>query len=215
MGTFPTVNLPGGTDKTFKTIQLSPAGLLSLASLIQAPPPSGGTTGWRMGTSPGPLGVGAIGAADTLYLYPFIILQPISFTGGKLFVTTGGASSACKSGIWANSLVSNRPVGAPLFADNTGVATTSSGVEANVAFGNGSLTPGFYWMGTKSKATLPTMLALIGNGIMGYMMGAKTSALAYGLSIADTYTNNLATLAEGASFTEGSFAIPHVHLVSA
>jgi hypothetical protein len=76
---------------------------------------------------------------------------------------TGGAGSAIKVGIRANDTTNgangNKPSGAPLIADNTGVATTANNTTLTLCTG-GTLGPGVYWMGVKATGTLPTMYCL-------------------------------------------------------
>lgn len=152
-----------------------------------------------------------VSAADTLYFFPFQIEQPITFTSVLMRVATGGAGSSAKGGIWASSAISQRPLGVPLYADNTGVATTTSTTNVTVAIA-GTLNPGFYWYGSKYTGTLPAMQAVGASGAppvahwrwMGVPAASATfPSLVFGISIADTYSNNITAtnLAEGASFT--------------
>jgi hypothetical protein len=127
-------------------------------------------------------------------------------------VITGGAGSAIKVGIWANDTSlganGNKPSGACLIADNTGVATTANNTTVIPAFG-GTLMPGFYWMGIKATGTLPTVYC-VNESEFGWLMGGDggLSALTnIGYSIADTYSNNMPTLAAGAAFTDVTTAI--------
>ena len=145
----------------------------------------------------------AVGAADLIYFYPFRIPRRVTIIGGNAYVVTGGAGSAMKAALYANSPISSRPVGAPLVRDNTGVATATSATRVSLAFGVYTLRPGFYWAGAKWQATLPTMQT-IGTAWQGlnYYMGAPT---ANGLNIAmytfaDAYANAMPVLAEGAAF---------------
>ena len=73
-----------------------------------------------------PATASAITAIDIIYFYPFVMPRSITFTNGLARVQTGGAGSSMKMGVWANSTISNRPLGAPLYKDDTGVATTAS-----------------------------------------------------------------------------------------
>lgn len=153
----------------------------------------------------------AVAAIDTIYFYPFVLPAPISFTSGSMRVATGGAGSAVKAGIWANSPVSNRPLGAPLYTDNTGVATTGAGVVA-IALGSGSLEAGvMYWWGSKFTGTLPSMNSLASQEtttafFAGLASSAGIGAAAY--AYADTYANSMPTIAEGGSFTNPATGAP-------
>lgn len=151
----------------------------------------------------GPVTTAAIPAVDKVYLYPFILYAPITFTAGQMRVGTGGAGSSIKVAIWANGTgATNRPVGAPLFVDNTGVATTSSATNIAPALA-GSLSPGIYWAGSKLTGTLPQMVIVqTTNLTLSQLTGASGSALVTcGLSSDDSYANSMPTFAEGASFT--------------
>lgn len=147
----------------------------------------------------------AVAATDTLYLYPFYMFRPATIVSLHLRIQTGGAGSAIKSGIWANSPVSHRPLGAPLVADNTGQATTASTTTTAADITDTPLAPGWYWAGSKATGTLPVMYSvptsnLFCSAFMGF--GTSTAALVgSGISIASTYADNLPTLAGGASFT--------------
>jgi hypothetical protein len=138
-----------------------------------------------------------IPAIDIIYFYPVYIPLTLVFTSGAIRVATGGAGSSVKVGIWRNSTVSGRPVGAPVAADNTGASTTGTGQIA-IAI-SGTLTPGWYWIGTKTTGTPCTPVAT--NGIMGFNMPNGTIVSSALLSFGDTYSNSMPTLAEGATFT--------------
>ena len=159
----------------------------------------------------------AVPAIDTIYFSPFQSVNPVTLTGAMIRVSTGGAGSSAKGGIWANSAVSARPLGAPLIVDNTGVATTSSSSNAALAM-TGTLAPGIYWAGTKFTGTLPQCVSITGGNLFFMaMVGIVTSAspVTNGLSFADTYSNNMPTMAEGASFTVvGASGIPVLYLTT-
>lgn len=148
----------------------------------------------------------APGATNTIYLYPFRLALPVTVTKIVLKTGTGGAGSSVKSGIWANSPISARPIGAPLIADNTGQATTGSAAVIEVDTTDAFLPAGWYWGGTKYTGTLPTMVGFSGTGFnAGRDIGDDTSAIfspLTGLSFADTYSNSMPTFTEGASFTD-------------
>lgn len=156
----------------------------------------------------------AFAAADTLYLYPIRILEPVTIQALGMRVTTGGASSAAKCGIWSD--VGGRPVGAPLTGATLAEQATT-GTNTDLAFAlaaNVYLAAGMYWAGSKAKATLPTMVG-IAMTPLNFQLGSSASLNAAlsnvrALSIADTYASDLATLAAGASFTEVSANVPLV-----
>lgn len=154
-------------------------------------------------------------AIDTIYLYPFWIYSTVTLTGGFIRVVTGGAASSVKSAIYANSPVSNRPLGAPLMVDNTGQATTGNNTSVTLPF-TGTLTPGLYWFGSKYTGTLPTVYSIsTQTGWFLYYAGAAgTQATTDGLAFADTYSNNMPTFAEAASFSLSGNIIPLLYLLT-
>jgi hypothetical protein len=105
-------------------------------------------------------------------------------------------------------LATNGLIGINSIADNTGVAPTANNTTLTLGMG-GTLGPGVYWMGVKATGTLPTMYC-VQNSELGWLTGLDTTVdviTAIGLSIADTYSNNMPTLAAGASFTAVTTAI--------
>lgn len=152
----------------------------------------------------------AIQAIDTIYFYPFRVYAPLRVTAGAVRVDTGGAGSSVKGAVWANSPLSHRPVGIPLLVDNTGVATTGSGLAALAM--TGLLMPGVYWFGIKSTGTLPTMRST--QAVIGLAPNTASTPAFISLSFADTYSNSMPTLAEGASFTATSFAATILQLTT-
>lgn len=148
-----------------------------------------------------------VGAIDTLYFNLLRVMAPITLTGLVCRTGTGGAASSIKMGIWGNSPVSQRPLGAPIAADNTGQATTGSSTNVEAAI-SCLLSPGWWWVGSKFTGTLPTMVAFSGTSLNHVMRhGASNASLlipASGITFADTYSNNMPTLAEGASFTQNT-----------
>ena len=170
-------------------------------------------------TLPGVTPTGAaVPAIDTIYLYPFPVFSRITLAALRIRVSTGGAGSSAKCAVWANSFTSMRPLGAPLLVDNTGVATTASSADAAFAI-TGTLNTGIYWVGTKFTGTLPSTLSVPANNtwvsfMAGLPIAGGASQNAY--SFADTYSNNMPTFAEGASFTAltGASGTPIVYLVT-
>lgn len=145
----------------------------------------------------------AVPAVDTIYFYPWPVFAPITIASGYLRVVTGGAGSSAKCGIWANSTVSGRPLGAPLTADNTGVATTSSSANANLVL-SVTLPVGLYWIGTKFTGTLPTCVSVSNSTPITFFyvpFAASGGINNFAISFADAYGNNMPTLAEGATFS--------------
>jgi hypothetical protein len=162
-------------------------------------------------------GSAAIAAVDVIYFLPFVLKSPLTATKFSIYVATGGAASSAKFGIWANSPISIRPLGAPLVADNTGVATTSSGINADFAATAITLAPGLYWGGIKATGTLPTVIVQApGQLSAGQYSGVPTASLqnAVFYSSADAYANSMPTFAEGASFTAHTSSTPVLFAVT-
>lgn len=167
---------------------------------------------WR-----GPITTGtAIAAVDTLYLYCFRLFFPIRLVGLRTRVHAGGASSAVKVGLWqslpnTSATGGHRPVGLPLASDNTGVDTTTTG-DKDAAITSVNLFPGFYWIGTVAKATLPTLTSQVASATdSNWYVGSGSAVIVNGHLIAQTYTNDIGALNLAASATIGgtsSNAIP-------
>lgn len=158
----------------------------------------------------------AIAAIDIIYFYSFILNATITGAAAKAFVQTLGAGSSMKCGIYANSTASQRPLGAPLFADNTGVTTQASSTQVSPALGSVTCYEGVpYWFGGKFTGTLPVMWST-GNAEMQmpYLSGNASTAAAGVYGYADTYSNNMPTIAEGASFTNPFTVAPVLFLAT-
>jgi hypothetical protein len=141
----------------------------------------------------------AIAAADTIYFTPFILSVPISFTGGLIRCNTVGSGSSVKAAIWAASHITAKPVGVPLFADNTGVGTSVGTGDKALAFGNGTIGPGIYWSGVKTTGTPPVVTSQTSNAVLGNLIGIATGFTlnCNCFQFSDTYSNNMPTLTEG------------------
>lgn len=181
----------------------------SISGLFRHP---GYVSGRPYSTFPGYSAAAAVGAADTVYLYGFPVFHPVTIASLQMRIVTSGAGSSVKMGVWANSPVSNRPLGAPLIADNTGVATTSNNTTASADVTDTPLQPGWYWVGSKFTGTLPQPVCITSGSLWhAFQMGNAGAALVVmGLSSSDTYSNNLPTFAEGASFSSVIGTVPIV-----
>lgn len=149
----------------------------------------------------------AITAIDLLYVYPFPIFSTILVKTLAARVTTAGTASAIKMGIYADHPTLHRPTGAPLIADNTGVATTSNNTTAEADVTDTILGPGWYWAANKHTGTLPSMVGVDAADVVINLWGGTTNNPTARplLSIADTYSNALPTTFNGAdSWTESS-----------
>lgn len=176
----------------------------------------GSISGRKYPLSPGPSSSGAaVSAIDTIYFFPFELPFTLNFTGFSVWIVTGGAASSMKAGIWANSPISMKPLGAPLYVDNTGVATTASGAVASIATGSGILAGGVcYWAGAKFTGTPPTLFALTSTNTVPTQVSGFTNATYSSpfYAFADTYSNSMPTIAEGSGgFSNTSSNIPLIY----
>lgn len=145
----------------------------------------------------------AVAAADRLMLYCFDVFAPLDIASLFARCTTLGTGSAMKAGIWAD--LNGRPTGAPIMADNTGAATTATGIIPLAA--SGLLPVGRYWAGAKFTGTLPAMLAYHGSEVrFASMVGAATAAEAL---------NNGATNQATTVYVASTYADPMPDLTSA
>ena len=144
---------------------------------------------------------GAPAAVDTIYLYPFFVAEDVQISSLFIRVVTAGAGSSAKAGIWANR--NGRPVGTPIVVDNTGVATSTTGVKV-FSITATTLRKGWHWVGVKFTGTLPVCTNIVGTSVlMSSRIGATTDANSVsngatnqisGQSFADAYANNMPDL---------------------
>lgn len=177
----------------------------------------GSITGRFYATINGTLGsTNTVGAVDVIYFYLFMCPTDITFTGGKARTQTLGAGSSIKFGIWADSPVSHRPLGAPLFKDDVGITTQVNTADVTVAIGAGSIYEGQpLWIGSKCTGTLPAMWGTINLQVTTSFYAGTTGALnTTSLSFADAYANAMPTIAEGGSFTANTATVPHLWLAT-
>jgi phosphoribosylcarboxyaminoimidazole (NCAIR) mutase len=151
----------------------------------------------------------AVPAADTLYAYPFVLRDYATLKKLAIRVATGGAGSAVKMALYANSRVLGLPVGVPLAADNTGKATTSNSTTVEAAF-DVPLVPGVYWCAQKYTGTLPSCVSMpTGSANMDAMIG-RTSIGSNGallaLSLAATYADDMPSLEGNEAWSEVTVA---------
>lgn len=168
-------------------------------------------------TRPTPLVTSQVfSAIDRIHFYPFMLDAGVTFTGARIRTNTGAAGTSVKAGIWGNSSVSARPLGAPIYVDNTGVDTTANNTDYTLAIGAGSLLPWvIYWVGLKCDDATANFWAVSSTDTYGQMLAGGASVCnAVNYYIADTYANSMPTLAEGAAFTVAANAIPHVWLAT-
>jgi hypothetical protein len=155
---------------------------------------------------------GAIPAADIVYLYPNYVPRTVTITHIAVRVITGGAGSSVKVGIWRDRI--GRPYGAPVVANNTGAATTSNSTSVDLAAAV-TLTPGWYWFGTKATGTLPVVVNVGANILLSWIYGlsALTNGASTGISLASTYADNMPTFSASESWTPVTTAGVPVHFL--
>lgn len=109
-----------------------------------------------------PVAAGAIPAADQLHGVPFYPLYRAAPKEIRIRVTTGGAGSAVKAGIWLGAIIGDRvrAAGTPLASQNTGVATTGAG-EITVPISNCPILDPelLYWIFFRATGTMPTVVS--------------------------------------------------------
>jgi hypothetical protein len=166
---------------------------------------------------------GALAAENRIYLVPFYVrAASVRFSSFSARVVTGGAGSAAKLGVWAT--YQGLPSGLPIVADNTGVATTTSGAIVTFAAA-ATLTRGWYYYGVKvTSATRPVFLNIPGTGTeVSSLHGAPTASAALGngatvqaagLFVDDAYANPMPDLTS-ASFSASTGASQGVPIISA
>lgn len=170
-------------------------------------------SGAYYGLFPGSSTATIIAAADRIYFMPFKVPDVISFDRMAARVTTGQATSAVKGGIYGTKPAGTgigRPYGAPIGADNTGVATTTSNANADLTL-SGSLRPGpLYWAAFKftTAGTLPTCTSCLTTSrdnepYIGRDMpsNATGSGAATGIYYDQAYASNFPTFDGSESFT--------------
>lgn len=175
----------------------------------------GYTSGARYPVFPGAATSVAVSAVDVIYFTPFMCLSAVPLTKISLWVTTGGAGSSAKMAVWAADLGTKLPIGAPLGADNTGVATTSSAANADSAAMTVTLSAGaFYWFGAKFTGTLPSVWSFSNANGTNYWHGSRNTNSTPNQSFADAYANALPTFTGASSFTNHNSGCPQFFMVT-
>jgi hypothetical protein len=152
----------------------------------------------------GPVGTTtALGAADTLYLYPFRVRRRVSVSAISVRVVTAGAGSSAKAAIYANNLNTGRPVGAPVLVDDTGLTTQANSETRDFAMA-GTLEPGWYWFACKATGTMPVFQALTASDYMTTTNAgrASPSSALTAITMASTYADALPALADGQAYSD-------------
>lgn len=153
----------------------------------------------------GALSTAAYGAADVLYLYPFILDTPRTVTEIGMRTTAGGAGSSVKGAVWTHDFAAGRPTSVPVLGQNAGWTTTAGGDDSTV-ISSVLLQAGPWWWGSKCTGTPPTMVS-VGSGHRVNLMTPQGSIGQLtnnrnGLSAPDAYANDImATDLTSATFT--------------
>jgi len=142
---------------------------------------------------------------NSVLLYPFRIHRTVTIQSLHARMNSGGTASSAKVGIWANSPISNKPLGAPLVVDNIGMATTTSNANITATITPAEFLPGWYWMGSKhthggisaSMYSLPQA----GNWMLSTMGWHASGLDVVSAAYSDAYANDMPTINEGATFT--------------
>jgi hypothetical protein len=139
---------------------------------------------------------------DLLFLTPFELHERVPFAALGFWIVTGGTGSAVKQAIWRD--VGGRPAGAPLLADNAGVATATSSAAALAAV-TGFVGPGLFWHGAKhSGAVLPIATVYSSQDVAVLRRVGRPSLnsanTVTALSLASPYADAMPTLTGAESF---------------
>lgn len=106
--------------------------------------------------------------ADTLYVYPVRIFEPVTIQSVFFRITTGGAGGNAKAGIFAHDVVTKRP-GSRL-GQTAGVAVGTSAADWIAALSL-SLSPGIVWLAIIADATIGSVNVATTNGPSPAMIG--------------------------------------------
>jgi hypothetical protein len=138
-------------------------------------------------TNTSALGTASV-VANTLYVMPFPLTRVTTFTKIQINVTTGGAGSSARIGIYYDN--GNQYPGALVTGSDVGALTTTiTGVQTNTFVSAITLQPGLYWLAFVCNATAPVIIGFtLGNtpAILGIDSGLGT-APGLGWSVAFTF----------------------------
>ena len=125
---------------------------------------------------------------NLLYAMPLIVPRTTKFDTICMEVTTGGAGSNCRLGIYYDN--GNCYPGALIF-DSGNLATTGTGEKAaTITAGLQTFNPGLYWLTYENSATVPQVRILPGAGgqipILGHTTPFGANLPATGYTVAHT-----------------------------
>jgi hypothetical protein len=135
---------------------------------------------------------------NTLYAMPFIVSKTTKFDTIECEVTTGGAGSEIRLGIYRDE--GNCYPGALMFDSGDIVATAAGAKSATITAGIQIFQPGLYWLTYENSATVPQVRALPGLSttipVLGWEtpLGVATGGIGYSVAhtvgaLPDPYTS--------------------------
>lgn len=135
-------------------------------------------------------------SAGVIYAQPFTPAADMTLAQAEAWLVVGSAATGIKGAFYANKYSGTgkaQPNGAPISADNTGVATTGSSVTVVLPL-TGSLKKGItYWFCVKVDSAVPTFSC---NGTTSADMGpviGRSSVAATTIAACKSYTHAYAT----------------------
>lgn len=145
-------------------------------------------------------------AADTFYIYPYILKRAITLQDLSVYINTGGAGSAAKLGLFLNDPATNLPVvGAPAAVNNTGAATTASTTLVTLSVTPVVIPPGPIWLAQLWTGTMPIPTAMAQSDSWFAEMVPQASGTAGGqptsYSVAQSYASGIPSITGSESWT--------------
>jgi hypothetical protein len=126
--------------------------------------------------------------ANTLYALPYLVSKPMTFTKMAINVTTGGANSTARVGIYADD--GNCSLGALIAGSDVGTypTATSSKVVIGTLPSAIILQPGLYWLAFNCSTTAPVVRGFPIAGLTAILGLDSGLGTAPGLGWAGSYT---------------------------
>jgi hypothetical protein len=122
---------------------------------------------------------------NTLYAMPFVVSRTTKFDTISCEVTTGGASSEIRLGIYRDT--GNCYPGVLIFDTGDIIATAGGVKDVTITAGLQIFQPGLYWLTYENSATVPQIRALPASGYLSLFPGTFGTAIpAYAYTVAHT-----------------------------